>query len=58
MNDLHKLVGKTIKVGGDRLIKIESVFSGKLETFFLVRWKDTNEVFCEYTEKIFELMRE
>jgi len=57
MNDLIASIGKTIEVGDGRLIKIESVLTGNLETFVLLRWLDTNEVFCEYPDKIHELLR-
>jgi hypothetical protein len=57
MNPLA-LIGKVLEVKEGRFIKIESSFHGPLEIFFLVRWTDTNEVFCEYPEKIHHLIKE
>lgn len=40
-------IGKILKVEEDRFICIEAILSGPIETFYLIRWTDTNEVFCE-----------
>lgn len=53
----YNIVGKVLKVKEDRLIRIEAIFSGPVETFYLLRWTDTNEVFCEFPDKIHELLR-
>jgi len=53
----YDYVGKIIGVSDGRFIRIEAFLDGDLEIFFLVRWLDTNEVFCEYPDKILELLR-
>jgi hypothetical protein len=49
-------VGTVIKVKEGRFIKIEAFLTGPLESFYMLRWVDTNEVFCEFPEKINELL--
>lgn len=53
---LDHYVGKTIEVGLGRSIKVEAAFQQRLESFFLLRWTDTDEVFCEYPDKIIFLI--
>lgn len=48
--------GKIIKTVEGRLIKVEFAFSHIKESFYLCRWLDTNEVFCEYPDKISTLL--
>jgi hypothetical protein len=57
MHSPENIVGKKFKVKEGRFIKIEAVFCGIIENFYLVRWTDTNEVFCESPDKIEELLR-
>jgi hypothetical protein len=50
-------IGKLLKVKEGRFIRIEAILSGPMETFYLIRWTDTNEIFCEFPDKINELLR-
>lgn len=52
---METFVGKFINAN-NRLIKIEAVFYSKIQPFYLLRWMDTDEVFCEYPDKIIELL--
>jgi hypothetical protein len=52
----HDYVGLVIKSGEGRSIKVEAAFAFPLESFFLMRWMDTDQVFCEFSEKIIYLI--
>lgn len=54
--NLYDYVGLVIKSGDGRSIKVEAAFAFPLESFFLMRWLDTDQVFCEFTEKVIYLI--
>lgn len=55
---MNELVGKEFYSGSGRRLKVESAFYSLIEPFYLIRWTDTNEVFCEHVETVNEWFKE
>lgn len=57
MTSLNQILGQVFEDGDGRSIKIEMAFTYFTEpSFFVLRWMDTDEVYCEYPEIVHLLL--